>query len=182
MAVLVAGSTVRVGFVIQQGYNKDWIRDNALPAIEGCLYDSGQFESLEFDYNDGGIFARDYLNVKAVTVLDFARTEDYAGLVIQVIRTCAPDLYVGITRRDPVIIDAVPREAEGKAGVQQPNAPEPLPRGNFPEGPKPPGKCEGLGFTDYLACQSGLSAEDVKFGFPLIAIGGLVLLALFLKR
>jgi hypothetical protein len=177
--ILVAGSTVRVGFVISKGYDYTWIQDQALPAIEGCLYNTGQFEEISFDYTRGDLLSRDYFNIRAITVQDFGQAEDYGGLVAQTIQLCVPDLYAGITRRDPVVIDHVPTDAEGQQGIQQPNAVDSRATGRAPE---PPGKCDNLAFFDYLACQTGFTTDGIKLGIPVVAVGGLVLLVLFLRR
>lgn len=143
--------------------------------------------------NDGGFFARSYLQVNATTVLDFAQTEDFGGLVAQQIGLCAPDIE--ITRRDPVAVDYIPQAAVNQQGVQQPQSTGPgvicppgyIYTGGFfsacspapgSQAPNQPGRCDGAPtFTDYLACQSGITSTATK---GILLAGGLGLGALLI--
>lgn len=182
--ILLAGSRVRVGLVLKNGnngffYEDQQILNDVIPTLEGCLYQTGQFQDLRFDYNDGGFFSNDYLNVQAETVLDFDEADHFAGLVLETIQLCLPGLFPTIVRQDPVIIDDVPKAARGRQDVQQVNAERVIPLGPAPQAP---GRCEGLPALDYLACQTGLSSSTLGLGIPVLAIGGLIVLLLVLRR
>ena len=174
--VLVAGSRVRVGFAVaaanpDSSFYPDY--NVIFPDIEGCLYNTGQFEFVELFLSEGGYFAKDYITVVAITALDFTQAEDFGGLVAQQIGDCAPSLIV--IRRDPVKVDAVPDAAAGSSGVQQVNNQE-------GQAPNAPGKCDNLSFVDAIGCNLGLSAEDAEIGVAALGIGALVLLVVVLKR
>ena len=174
--VLVAGSRVRVGFAVaaanpDSSFYPDY--NVIFPDIEGCLYNTGQFDFVELFLSEGGYFAKDYITVVAITALDFTQAEDFGGLVAQQIGDCAPSLIV--VRRDPVKVDAVPDAAAGSSGGQQVNNQE-------GQTPNTPGKCDNLSFVDAIGCNLGLSAEGAGIGVAVLGIGVLVLLVVVLKR
>jgi len=181
---LASGSLVRIGLVLKNGnnghfYTDDGILSEVIPTLEGCLYDTGQFENLEFDYQDGGYFSNDYLNIKAITADDFAKAEDFGGLVLQTFQLCEPGVFQTIVRQDPVIIDYVPQDVEGKSGVQQVNAVDSIPKG---DAPKPPGRCDRLSGIEYVACQAGVNTDTVKYGGVFLGLGALFLLLVVAKK
>lgn len=182
--ILAAGSQVRVGFVLGGGLiggvpNYGYVEQIALPDMEGCLYDTGQFESIAFDYTKGGVASRDYFVISATTAQDFSQTEDFGGLVAQTMQLCAPDLYGFVSRRDPVVVDHIPASLVGMVNVQQPNA---VDSGATGPAAKPPDKCQGLPFFDYVSCETGLSTTGIKTGGIAIVVGGLILIAVLLRR
>jgi hypothetical protein len=173
MPVLAAGSRVRVGFSVHTEYfstDYDVIKGD----LEGCLYGTGQFEWVEIVVEKASVFERDYLLVIGVTAAEFGDTEDFGGLVAQLIETCTAGIT--ISARDPVKVDAIPEPVVGQSGVQQVNNQE----GKDPN--RRPGSCEGLAFFDYLGCQTGLSPGGTKTGLIVLGLGGLIALGLFLRR
>lgn len=174
--VLVAGSRVRVGFVVvaanpDAGIYPDY--NVIFPDIEGCLYNTGQFEFVELFLSEGGYFAKDYITIVAITALDFAQVEDFGGLVAQQIADCAPSL--AMARRDPVKVDSVPSTAVGAPGIQQVNNQE-------GQNPNTPGRCDNLSLVDSIGCQLGLDQSSTKVGAVALGVGALVLLVVILKR
>lgn len=174
MPILAAGSRARVGFSAATMHDRSFIENTVFPDMEGCLYNTGQFQGLEFIYKEGGLFQNDYLLIIGTTAADFADTEDFGGLIAQTLEYCAPDVAQVVDHRDPVVVDAVPQSAVGQVGVQQVNATD--------SGVKPKGECDDRKGLDYLACQSGLSKDSIKVGIPVVGIGLLIGLALILRR
>jgi len=170
--ILKAGSRVRVGFLLNTEYFSTDYENVIIPDLEGCLYGTGQFDLVEIYIDKGGVFARDTMIVVAVTAADFADFEDYGGLVAQVIQVCAPDVHV--SERKPVVIDAEPEATKNDPNVAHVNA--------IDTGPKKQDKCKDLPFFDYLTCETGLSKGTIGIGGPVLLIGGLIILGVFLRR
>jgi hypothetical protein len=170
--ILKAGSRVRVGFLLRTEYFTIDYDNVIIPDLTGCLFDTGQFESVEIFIEKGGVFQRDSMIVVAITAADFNDFEDYGSLVAQEIGLCAPDLI--ISERKPVIIDGEPDATKNDPNVAHVNATD---SGR----PDKQDKCKDLAFFDYLACESGISKSGLGIGLPVLLIGGLALI-LVLRR
>lgn len=166
MGNLITGSLIRVGF--EYGIDRSAGDLSALSyfqdALIGCLYDSGAFSDLNIQISTGWL--HDYMTITGITAFDFAQREDIGGYIQDVIQGCLP--FVSISRRDAVIVDAIPQTQIGQAGVEQPEA-------GLSTGAPRSGQCDWnqMKISDYFACQFGVtptSAAVIGVGVGLLGV------------
>jgi len=173
-ALLVEGSQIAAGFEVltNETYTGGSFDVTGLiNDLEGCLYDTGAFSDLSIEYSHGYIY-HDYLNVKGTVATAFVNQDDARRLIRGIIGECAP--YLSITREDAITVIPPGQYAN------DPNVANQITQGSLvcPAGsivqsdylgrpycsqiekkgePKKPGKCDNLGFTDWIACQLGIT-------------------------
>lgn len=192
---LASGSGIRLGFQLFDLYGGIADRSGVQDDIEGCLYNTGAFDSVSINLTETA--ATDYLLIQAQTATDFGAVEHAAQLIEGQVRQCLPS-GMTITRVDALAIDyrpvnrtdaAAPRGAYGQTqcppGTQA--APAYLglstqcqPIGGAPGAAARPGKCNyaQLSIGDYLACQMGVTPT---MGLAIGVIGVLVAITVIKK-
>lgn len=181
---LVPGSYVRVGFNVSGVlYGLDESTGNTFPFLvddmTGCLYDSGLFENVDVNFKPGGFLSSDYFQVDAVTAEEFTDYEDFGSFVQQTLGLCAPT--VRVKDRYPVVIDREPEATKNDPTVAHVNATDQS-RPNIQRDPSVAGKCSQYSGFDYVGCELGIQTGTAKLGTGLLAVGGLLVLVLILKR
>jgi hypothetical protein len=185
--LLAPGSQARVGFAFN--YSLAWDADETAAmgagSIQSAIYNQlaslGVFSSISVTVNPMPAFLSDgYILVYATAKDGQSNPENIGDMVQYAIQQYVPRVL--ITRRDPVKIDYVPPEAQGKAGVAQPSQTQQLPQSQ-------PGQCnwDTQSFGDYVACQLGISSPIGGVGVgavgALVAVGiGTLILVAVLKR
>ena len=175
---LATGSFIRVGFRINTAYGTRESEDpNALAlAAMSCLYRDGRLDYVNADVSTG--WFTDYLTITARTLIDFGDAEDVGGYIQQVIQRCIP--YATINSRDAVVIDSIPDTVAQLPSVAQPNWQQYQPPNAGQYRGTTPANCSWgqQSFTDYLACQLGLTPTNAA----IVGAGGALLLALVVMK
>jgi len=169
---LAAGSMIRVGFNVRTAYGTPEDDPATLELkIMSCLYSTGLFDNVDAVFSSG--YLKDYVTVSARTLIDFSQAEDAAGNITEVIKNCAP--RVTLLNRDPVVIDSIPEEQANTPGIQQPNYRryENQYRGT-PNAPKKDCWNSTNSWTDYLACEMGVTPSTAVVTGIVIALVGVV--------
>lgn len=192
-ALLAPGSQVRVGFAyetvatqsqINQGLERPvYIQD----MLRNSLLESGVFDSVSVTVSPPPVsFITDgYILVQGVT-RNQQSDPNTIGLIVQnFIAQALP--AISVTRRDPVVIDAIPASAQGRSDTAQPNWQQYTPQAQQQQAQA--GECnwDTQSFGDYIACQLGISSPIGGVGVgavgALLAVGlGTLVLVAVLRR
>lgn len=176
---LAAGSQFKVGLKTVPTVSA-FSFDPALVAaeLEGCLYNTGAFDSLSFDYQTS-YFVDDYLIVSGVTAIEFANVEDVGDLIAGQFQQCVNS--AAFKSRDRISYTA-PQSAIGNSAYgqgQQSSGDTVCPAGTYYEeaflgfG----GSCKPTGGTPG-GNKSPFSGKDGGF----LLIGGLALVAILVLK
>lgn len=192
-ALLAAGSQVRVGFAyesvatqsqINQGLDRPvYIQD----MLRNSLLEAGVFDSVSVTVSPPPVsFLTDgYILIQGIN-RGQQSNPDNIGLTVQnFIAQALP--AIAVTRRDPVVIDAIPASAQGRSDVAQPNWQQYTPQAQQQQAQA--GECnwDRLSFGDYIACQLGITSPLGGVGVgavgALVAVGvGTLILVAVLRR
>jgi hypothetical protein len=189
-ALLAPGSQMRVGFAydivgsgaqIMAGQSEAAYIQNTLT---GNLLEFGIFDSVVVTVSPPpmSFFTDGYILVQGVTRNQQNDPNNIGSIVERQIIDYLP--AIRITRKDPVVIDAVPTQAQGRSDIAQPNWQQYAPQAQ--QGRL--GECnwDQQPFGDYVACQLGISSPlggvGVGAAGALIGVGVLTLLAVVLLR
>lgn len=194
MGTLASGSQVSVGFAYESAASRDDVnagRDR--PAyiqntLVGNLLEFGIFDSVAVFVEEpwlGGYVADGYITVKGITRAEQGSSQNISGIVERQINDYLP--FIQITRRDPVVIEAIPQGAQGRSGIEQPNIQQVFPPQNR-NVQLPPGECDldKQDFGDWVACQLGIdsaigAASAGAIG-ALLGVGVITVLAVALLK
>lgn len=191
-ALLVSGSQVRVGFAyesvatqsqINQGLERPvYIQD----MLRNSLLEAGIFDSVSVTVSPPPIsFVTDgYILVQGTTRGQQGDPNNIGLIVQNFIAQALP--AINVTRRDPVVIDAVPTSAIGRSDVAQVNAQQYAPQ-NQQQNQSQECDWDKLSFGDYVACQLGITSPIGGIGAgavsALVVVGvGTLLAVALLKR
>lgn len=200
---LARGSRIRVGFNFGASYwawESDW--EFLTLAVEGSLIEAGVAEDATVTLTDGWI--NDYMTISLITAEEFPTPESAGVAVQEVLEEWLPDLQ--LRKRDPVLIDAVPRSSANRPGTAQPEPewtgqPRPAQPGQpkCPEGmydagwwsgcqpiqrqdgrDAKPSNCnwDSMEMGEYLACQLGVTKTSA---LTIGAAGALLVVVLISK-
>jgi len=192
-ALLAPGSQVRVGFAyesvatqsqINQGLERPvYIQD----MLRNSLLEAGIFDSVSVTVSPPPIsFLTDgYILVQGITRGQQSDPNNIGQIVQSFVAQTLP--AINTTRRDPVVIDAIPSSAQGRPDTAQPNWQQYTPQAQQQQAQA--GECDWdtQGFGDYLACQLGINspiggiAAGTVTGLGVALLAGLGFLIL-LKR
>ena len=192
-ALLAPGSQVRVGFAyetnatqsqINQGLERPvYIQD----MLRNSLLEAGIFDSVSVIVTPPPVsFLTDgYILVQGVTRSQQGNPDNIGQIVQSFIAQALP--AIAVTRRDPVVIDAIPASAQGKSDTVQPNWQQYTPQAQQQQAQA--GECnwDTQSFGDYVACQLGITSPIGGVGVgavgALLAVGlGTLVLVAVLKR
>lgn len=192
-ALLAPGSQVRVGFAyetvatqsqINQGLERPvYIQD----MLRNSLLEAGVFDSVSVTVSPPPVsFLTDgYILVQGVTRGQQGDPDNIGQIVQSFISQALPAIRT--TRRDPVVIDAVPANAQGQSNIAQPNWQQYTPQAQQQQAQA--GECNWgqQSFGDYVACQLGISSPIGGVGVgavgALLAVGlGTLVLVAVLRR
>jgi hypothetical protein len=192
-ALLAPGSQVRVGFAyestatqsqINQGLERPvYIQD----MLRNSLLEAGIFDSVSVTVSSPPVsFLTDgYILIQGATRGQQSDPSNIGQIVQSFIAQTLP--AISVTRRDPVVIDAVPASAIGRADIAQVNAQQYTPQAQQQQAQA--GECnwDQQSFGDYIACQLGISSPIGGVGVgavgALLAVGlGTLVLVAVLKR
>jgi hypothetical protein len=192
-ALLAPGSQVRVGFAyetnatqsqINQGLERPiYIQD----MLRNSLLGAGIFDSVSVTVTPPPVsFLTDgYILVQGITRGQQSDPNNIGQIVQSFIAQALP--AISVTRRDPVVIDAVPASAQGQSNIAQPNWQQYTPQAQQQQAQA--GECnwDTQSFGDYVACQLGISSPIGGVGVgavgALLAVGlGTLVLVAVLKR
>lgn len=177
--MLAAGSQFKVGLKTVPTVSAFSFDPQLVAAqLEGCLFNTGAFESLSFDYQTS-YFVDDYLLVSGVTAVDFGNVEDLGDLIQGQFQECISS--AAFRSRDRVSY-TIPESAKGNAAYgqgQESSGDTVCPAGTYYQ--------EGfLGFGGSCKPRSGTPGSD-KSPFSgkdggLLLIGGLALVAILILK
>jgi hypothetical protein len=192
-ALLAPGSQVRVGFAyestatqsqINQGLERPvYIQD----MLRNSLLEAGIFDSVSVTVTPPPVsFLTDgYILVQGITRGQQSSPDNIGQIVQSFIAQALP--AISVTRRDPVVIDAVPASVQGRPDTAQPNWQQYTPQAQQQQAQA--GECnwDTQSFGDYIACQLGISSPIGGVGVgavgALLAVGlGTLVLVAVLKR
>lgn len=192
-ALLAPGSQVRVGFAyetvatqsqINQGLERPvYIQD----MLRNSLLEAGIFDSVSVTVTPPPVsFLTDgYILVQGITRGQQGDPDNIGQIIQSFISQALPAIRT--TRRDPVVIDAVPANAQGQSNIAQPNWQQYTPQAQQQQAQA--GECnwDTQSFGDYIACQLGISSPIGGVGVgavgALLAVGlGTLVLVAVLKR
>lgn len=197
MGALASGSQVSVGFAYESSASRDDINaGRTSPAyiqnmLVGNLVEFGVFDRATVIIEEpwwGGSIADGYITVKGITYAEQSSSRNISSVIERMIGDYLP--FIRITKRNDVVIEAIPAGAQGRSGFEQPNVTKYFPQQNQNvQQPLAPGECD-LGkqdFGDWVACQLGIKSAigGVAAGATgaLVGVGVLTLLAVVvLKR
>jgi len=191
--LLANGSRIRIGFRLLDLYGGIADRSGVPDDIEGCLYQTGAFNSVTVQLSESA--ALDYLLIQGEVATDFAAVEDVASLIAGQVAQCLPS-GMSITSSDALAIDfrptgrtdaAAPRDTHGglicPPGTRAQSvwgglSTQCVKIGGQPDGA--PSQCDWskLSIGDYLACQLGVTPTTaILIGI----LGGVVALRVIQK-
>lgn len=192
-ALLAPGSQVRVGFAyetvatqsqINQGLERPvYIQD----MLRNSLLEAGIFDSVSVVVTPPPIsFVTDgYILVQGITRGQQSDPNNIGQIVQSFIGQALP--AIAVTRRDPVVIDAIPASAQGQSNIAQPNYQQYTPQAQQQQAQA--GECnwDQQSIGDWVACQLGISSPIGGVGVgavgALLAVGlGTLVLVAVLKR
>ena len=192
-ALLAQGSQVRVGFAyesvatqsqINQGVERPvYLQD----MLRNSLLEAGIFDSVSVTVSPPPVsFLTDgYILIQGTTRNQQSDPSNIGQIVQSLIAEALPANRK--TRRDPVVIDAVPTSVVGRSDVAQVNAQQYAPQTG--QGQPPQGQCnwDTQDFGDWVACQLGIDSPLGGVGVgavgALIAVGvGTLILVAVLRR
>lgn len=163
-ALLAPGSQVRVGFAyetvatqsqINQGLERPvYIQD----MLRNSLLEAGVFDSVSVTVSPPPVsFLTDgYILVQGITRSQQSSPDNIGQIAQSFIAQALP--AISVTRRDPVVIDAIPANAQGQSNIAQPNWQQYTPQAQQQQAQA--GECnwDRQSFGDYLACQIGITS------------------------
>jgi hypothetical protein len=192
---LLAGSWITAGFKLS-GDTPNYSVQDITDTVEGCLYQSGSFNTVIAYLQPEGIFNDAYLTVDAEPYHDFADIQDVGGFIQQVLGYCFPQLV--IKQRDSVIVNFSPvssgNNVSGNPVITQPGSKCPV--GFYDNGwfsvncvplpvnqPNAPGQCDWnkLSFADYAACQLGVKPSQAVIAGVVVALVGVIAISKIAK-
>jgi len=172
-----ANSSAPTGSERTFGLNEKFGWDTVGELIEGCLYSTGGFSAIEL--SDSGWLTQT-ITIRVTLANDFADYEDVFNLISGTLWNCA-----GLNNHtDSFSILYVPESAPASVAQVGPrltpfqNAPA---SGNQASAPS---RCDWnkLSLTDYFACRLGLTPSSSALVGAGLALGGIVLLSVLVKR
>lgn len=170
-ATLPAYSQIRAGFNLGywvSSYSVETARQN----VEDCLWGSGILYDLNVTIQPSGI--GNYMIISGVTNYPFANKDDVSGAIQDALLAC--DTGISIVSRDAVAVDAIPAEFANNPNVQQPIT-------YYQGNPNAKGKCDwnALSFSDYLACELGITTSQAVAVGVVGALAGVILISKLVK-
>ena len=206
-ATLPAKSWIAAGFSLS-AKTQNYSAQDIVDTVEGCLYQTGSFNTVIAYLKPEGFFSDAYLTVDAETYHDFAQPDDVSGFIFQTLGYCFPELI--ITEREPVIVGHI---ASGGSSGNPSNPGNRQPSGNpnqtvTPTG-CPPGyynasylawlgmldcrklpdtapeidECDWntMDWDDYIACQLGIKTKEAVIVGALAALVGVIAISKIAK-
>lgn len=196
---VMTGSYVVAGSIIEWG---GYLRASDVGAIypfteywkdviEGCLYQTGGFSSVQASKVAG--LVNDYIGIRVEVANDFSKLEDVFNLIVGQLSSCA-DIYLDSRAFWILSVPAnTPNDNQyaqpGAGGSTNPGSQSSSSSSWWPFGSKnltndSPTKCNWskLSWTDYLACQLGLTPSSAGLVGVGLGVGAVVLLLALSKR